>query len=119
MAAMETISYKYPLPSAHVNHVVKGQVSHTETDSLWLQMEPDNVVRLGEKERVGDDGEGPLVSVGECVVGWWEGDWYRGVVIKILEMGDIHVRFVDWGNMAILARDMVRMATLKEQVWRV
>ena len=118
MAVMETISYKYPLPSAHVDHVVKGQVSHVETDCFWLQMEPDNVVRLGEKERVGD-GEGPLLSVEECVVGWWEGDWYRGVVIKILEMGDIHVRFVDWGNMAILARDMVRMATLKEQVWRV
>ena len=117
---METISYKYPLPSAraHVDHVVKGQVSHVETDCFWLQMEPDNVIRLGEKERVGDC-EGPLLAVGECVVGWWEGDWYRGVVIKTLEMGEVHVRFVDWGNMAILARDMVRMATLKEQVWRV
>ena len=32
------------------------------------------------------------------------------MIIKILEVGKVLVRFVDWGNMATLARDMVRKA---------
>ena len=45
------------------------------------------------------------------MVGWWDGDLYRGVILKILE---VLVSLVDWGNMATLARDMVRKVYMKE-----
>ena len=45
-------------------------------------------------------------------VGWWEGDLYRGLIIKVLEEGEILVKFVDLGNLATLGRgDMVRKAS--------
>ena len=46
--------------------------------------------------------------------GWWDGDLYRGVILKILEEGELLVSFVDWGNMATLARDMVRKIYMEE-----
>ena len=52
---------------------------------FWLQTEPDKVAVLV----VGDGGQGGGVhrlGVRECVVGRWEGDWYRGVVIEEKEM---------------------------------
>jgi hypothetical protein len=39
---------------------------------------------------------------------------YRGVILKILEEGEVLVSFVDWGNMATLARDMVRKVYMEE-----
>ena len=45
---------------------------------------------------------------------WWDGDLYRGVILKILEEGEVLVSFVDWGNMATLARDMVRKVYMEE-----
>ena len=45
---------------------------------------------------------------------WWDGDLYRGVILKILEEGEVLVSLVDWGNMATLARDMVRKVYMKE-----
>ena len=75
-------------------------------------MEPDKVSRLTlcKMEESMRQGEVPQLEEGDSVVVWWEGDLYRGVIIKILEVGKVLVRFVDWGNMATLARDMVRKA---------
>ena len=39
---------------------------------------------------------------------------YRGVILKILEEGEVLVSLVDWGNMATLARDMVRKVFMEE-----
>merc|ERR1719318_1719897 len=66
------------------------------------------------KEENMRQGEVPQLEEGDSVVGWWEGDLYRGVIIKILEEREVLVRFVDWGNMATLARDMVRKAFMEE-----
>ena len=65
---------------------------------------------LCKKEENMRQGEVPQLEEGDSVVVWWEGDLYRVVIIKILEVGKVLVRFVDWGNMATLARDMVRKA---------
>ena len=75
-------------------------------------MEPDKVSRLTlcKMEESMRQGEVPQLEEGDSVVVWWEGDLYRVVIIKILEVGKVLVRFVDWGNMATLARDMVRKA---------
>ena len=39
---------------------------------------------------------------------------YSELIIEALEEGEVRVRFVDWGIMAILARDMMRKANMQE-----
>lgn len=109
---MARTGYHVVPPSQLVGSSVQGQVSHTEEDVFWLQMEPDKVAGL----LVGDGFQacgGQRVGVGECVVGSWEGDWYRGVVIEEKET-EVVVQFVDWGNSAILSRKNVRKSVEKE-----
>ena len=79
-------------------------------------MEPDKVSRLTlcKMEESMRQGEVPQLEEGDSVVVWWEGDLYRVVIIKILEEGKVLVRFVDWDNMATLARDMVRKVHMEE-----
>ena len=101
-------------PSKLVGSTVQGQVCHTEEEVFWLQTEPDKVAALV----VGDGGQGGGVhrlGVRECVVGRWEGDWYRGGVIEEKEM-KVVVQFVDWGNSATLSRQYVRKSVEKEMV---
>ena len=46
------------------------------------------------KEECLGQSEVPQLQEGDSMVGWWEGDLYRGVIIKILEEKEILVRFV-------------------------
>ena len=48
--------------------------------------------------------------VGEAVIGKWEGDWYRGLVVNKLK-DNVTVHFIDYGNSATLSKDDVRQAT--------
>jgi hypothetical protein len=95
---MARTGYHVVPPSQLVGSSVQGQVSHTEEDVFWLQMEPDKVAGLLVVDGFQACG-GQRVGVGESVVGSWEGDWYRGVVIEEKET-EVVVQFVDWGNSA-------------------
>ena len=47
-----------------------------------------------------------MCEVGACVVGRWEGGWYRGRVLSVSrEGGRVEVQFVDYGNVAMLAKN--------------
>ena len=103
----------YPVvpPSQLVGRIVLAQVSHTEEDVFWIQTEPDRVAAL--VVGVAEQGAQRVVDVGECVMGRWEGDWYRGVVMEGMET-EVVVQFVDWGYSATLARENVRKSVEKE-----
>ena len=111
---MARTGYHMVPPSQLVGSLVQGQVCHTEEAVFWLQTQPDKIAGL----LLGDGGQGGgghRVGVGECVVGKWEGDWYRGVVIEEKEM-EVVVQFVDWGNSATLSREYVRKSVEKDMV---
>ena len=63
---------------------------------MWLKMEPDKVSRLTlcKMEESMRQGEVPQLEEGDSVVVWWEGDLFRGVIIKILEEGSSNLSAV-------------------------
>ena len=88
-------------------------MSHVEVPVFWVQRKPEEIPAscAGIVKAEGDEN----AVVGDCVMGMWEGDWYRGVVLE--EKGlELNVQFVDWGNSATLARGNVRLSVEGEMV---
>lgn len=48
-----------------------------------------------------------LYSVGEVVLGLFEGEWYRATALEIITGGDITVQFIEYGNIEDLKPEQI------------
>ena len=56
-----------------------------------------------------------MCEVGACVVGRWEGGWYRGRVLSVSrEEGRVEIQFVDYGNVSLLAKNDLSLVLDKD-----
>ena len=93
---------------------VEGEVSHQEEDGIfWLQREPGKARDLGEQLEEGVEvlttGKKEMKE-GAAVVASWDGAFYRGEVVELCGEDDLIIKFVDYGNSDVVAKNMVRPA---------
>ena len=105
--------FPYPPVSHLPGCQVQGLVSYIEKEGgcFWLQREEGAADDISANLSPGTVME--TCQVGDCVVGRWEGGWYRGKVV-IVDGDRAGVLFVDYGNLAFLNVKDLKTVAMKD-----